>query len=181
LREQFLVLLGLAGIVLPGSYVVVGRHINRTVISVDSELLSVHHGPMPWAGNRAVPAATVKQLYVEQKALGGSESGIRHAWDLSAVTTSGAQVRLLTGLADRATGLFIEQQVERPADQGRGSGRRGRMSQSANGANFGSVHSNCMSVFCDGSVHAISFTISTTVWGRLCSINDGNATGFEDE
>jgi prepilin-type N-terminal cleavage/methylation domain-containing protein len=48
------------------------------------------------------------------------------------------------------------------------------------GANFGSVHENCMSVFCDGSVHAISYDISPTVWGRLCSINDGNATGFEE-
>jgi hypothetical protein len=49
------------------------------------------------------------------------------------------------------------------------------------GANFGSVHESCMSVFCDGSVHAISFSISKNVWGNLCSINDGNPTGFEDD
>ena len=48
------------------------------------------------------------------------------------------------------------------------------------GANFGSVHASCMSVFCDGSVHAISFSISNVVWGRLCSMNDGNPTGFEE-
>jgi prepilin-type N-terminal cleavage/methylation domain-containing protein len=49
------------------------------------------------------------------------------------------------------------------------------------GANFGSIHENCMVVFCDGSVHAVSFTINQVVWGRLCSINDGHETGFEDE
>ena len=49
------------------------------------------------------------------------------------------------------------------------------------GANFGSVHESCMSVFCDGSVHAISFTIDPVVWGRLCSMNDGNPTGFEED
>jgi prepilin-type N-terminal cleavage/methylation domain-containing protein len=48
------------------------------------------------------------------------------------------------------------------------------------GLNFGSIHEQMMAVFCDGSVHAISFDISPTVWSRLCSINDGQPTGFED-
>jgi prepilin-type N-terminal cleavage/methylation domain-containing protein len=48
------------------------------------------------------------------------------------------------------------------------------------GSNFGSVHENCMVVFCDGSVHALSFDIKAEIWGRLCSINDGLPTGFED-
>lgn len=49
------------------------------------------------------------------------------------------------------------------------------------GSNFGSVHENCMFVFCDGSVHAISFTIKKDIWMNLCSINDGRDTGFEDQ
>jgi prepilin-type N-terminal cleavage/methylation domain-containing protein len=45
---------------------------------------------------------------------------------------------------------------------------------------FGSIHANLLAVFCDGSVHAVNFDITPTVWGRLCSIDDGEPTGFEE-
>jgi prepilin-type N-terminal cleavage/methylation domain-containing protein len=38
---------------------------------------------------------------------------------------------------------------------------------------FGSIHAAMNSVFCDGSVHSISFTIDPDTWQRLCSVNDG--------
>jgi prepilin-type N-terminal cleavage/methylation domain-containing protein len=41
---------------------------------------------------------------------------------------------------------------------------------------FGSAHPNSMaSVFCDGSVHWISYSIDPMVWRNLCSRNDGEA------
>jgi prepilin-type N-terminal cleavage/methylation domain-containing protein len=55
-----------------------------------------------------------------------------------------------------------------------------KQNSDACGLNFGSIHENFMCVFCDGSVHAINFDIDPTVWGRLCKINDGNPTGFEE-
>jgi prepilin-type N-terminal cleavage/methylation domain-containing protein len=48
------------------------------------------------------------------------------------------------------------------------------------GFKFGSIHENVLVVFCDGSVHAVSFDVNPAVWGRLCSINDGQPTGFQD-
>jgi type II secretory pathway pseudopilin PulG len=48
------------------------------------------------------------------------------------------------------------------------------------GSNFGSIHESCMAVFCDGSVHAINFNINATIWGRLCSINDGQPADLEE-
>jgi prepilin-type N-terminal cleavage/methylation domain-containing protein len=49
------------------------------------------------------------------------------------------------------------------------------------GQNFGSIHpASCLFVFCDGSVHAIPYDIDPTVFGRLCKINDGKPTGFEE-
>jgi prepilin-type N-terminal cleavage/methylation domain-containing protein len=48
------------------------------------------------------------------------------------------------------------------------------------GFGFGSVHETVKVVFCDGSVHSVGFDIDPQVWGRLCSINDGQPTGFED-
>jgi len=48
------------------------------------------------------------------------------------------------------------------------------------GLTFGSVHRQCMMVFCDGSVHGIGFSISPTAWVRLCSATDGQPTDLTD-
>jgi prepilin-type N-terminal cleavage/methylation domain-containing protein len=46
------------------------------------------------------------------------------------------------------------------------------------GANFGSSHAFMNAVFADGSVHTIGFDIDPDIFARLCSINDGQDTGF---
>lgn len=51
---------------------------------------------------------------------------------------------------------------------------------SACGLAFGSIHTNMLAVFCDGSVHQVRLDIDTVVWQRLCSINDGQPTGFSE-
>jgi len=48
------------------------------------------------------------------------------------------------------------------------------------GANFGSSHAFMNAVFGDGSVHTIAFDIDPQVFSRLCSINDGLDTGFQE-
>jgi len=49
------------------------------------------------------------------------------------------------------------------------------------GLNFGSIHDSLMAVFCDGSVHNVSYTIDPQVWLNICVINDGLDTGFLDQ
>jgi prepilin-type N-terminal cleavage/methylation domain-containing protein len=49
------------------------------------------------------------------------------------------------------------------------------------GLYFGSIHSSMQCVFCDGSVHSISFGVDPVMWGRLCSINDGLPLSLPDE
>jgi hypothetical protein len=48
------------------------------------------------------------------------------------------------------------------------------------GFNFGSVHTQLLAVFCDGSVHAINYDVTADTWLALCVINDGKLTNFED-
>jgi prepilin-type N-terminal cleavage/methylation domain-containing protein/prepilin-type processing-associated H-X9-DG protein len=46
---------------------------------------------------------------------------------------------------------------------------------------FGSVHAGgCVVVFCDGSVHMVSFGINPTMWQRICSINDRQTVDLSD-
>lgn len=44
---------------------------------------------------------------------------------------------------------------------------------------FGSSHATLLTVFCDGSVHSISFTIDPTMWLRLCAGQDGQPVTFD--
>jgi hypothetical protein len=55
-----------------------------------------------------------------------------------------------------------------------------KQNNDACGLNFGSIHENLMVVFCDGSVHAISFNIDPKAWEYLCRINDGFPGEFEE-
>jgi prepilin-type N-terminal cleavage/methylation domain-containing protein len=48
------------------------------------------------------------------------------------------------------------------------------------GANFGTSHAFMNAVFADGSLHAINLDIDPQVFSRLCSINDGLDTGFDE-
>jgi prepilin-type N-terminal cleavage/methylation domain-containing protein len=46
---------------------------------------------------------------------------------------------------------------------------------------FGSAHADTFqSVFCDGSVHSIHYTINPVIWGYLCSINDGHVVDLDE-
>jgi hypothetical protein len=47
------------------------------------------------------------------------------------------------------------------------------------GFSFGSIHESCMFVFCDATVHGISFNISPAMWTNLCNIRDGNPVTFD--
>ena len=47
-------------------YLAIAFLINRTVIKIDSDMLSVRHGPLKWPGNKDVPMGDVKQLYCEE-------------------------------------------------------------------------------------------------------------------
>ena len=46
---------------------------------------------------------------------------------------------------------------------------------------FGSIHPQMQAVFCDGSVHNVSYTINNNVWLYLCRINDGQEVGVLDD
>ena len=48
------------------------------------------------------------------------------------------------------------------------------------GLQWGSAHPGiCQFVFCDGSVHALAFTMNSDVFRNLCSRNDGTPIGSQ--
>jgi hypothetical protein len=44
-------------------YMTLAALLNRTVVKVTSELLTIRHGPVPWWGNRSLPIDQLERLY----------------------------------------------------------------------------------------------------------------------
>jgi hypothetical protein len=85
--------------------------VNRTHIIVTGDSLRVSHGPLPWWGNRTIPADELAQLYCEERIKSG-RNGQSATYYLNALLKDGRKVKLLSGLPEPDQALFIEQRVE---------------------------------------------------------------------
>jgi hypothetical protein len=92
-------------------YATLAGFLNRTVIKVTSELLTVRHGPVPWWGNRRLPIDELERLYCDQDT-DSAERGHRYVYRVNALTKGASKVDLVTEL-DRAQALFIKQELAR--------------------------------------------------------------------
>jgi hypothetical protein len=92
-------------------YATLAGLLNRTVIKVTSEFLTVWHGPVPWFGNRSMRIDDLERLYCEEET--DPEKRRRsNIYGVHALTKGATKVDLLTGL-DSAQALFIKQELER--------------------------------------------------------------------
>jgi len=92
------------------TYSVLAGFLNRSIISVDGEGLSVRHGPLPWRGNRTIPRASLAQLFCEH-VVSQSSDGTSNSYHLSAIV-DGKKIRLLSNLAAPDQALYVEQRIE---------------------------------------------------------------------
>jgi len=86
--------------------------VNRTQISVSGEVLRVRHAPLPWPGNRDMPASSLDQLYCKEVVTRTKNGGTQRRYELHALTQEGTRVKLLKRLDDLDQALFLEQQIE---------------------------------------------------------------------
>lgn len=82
---------------------------NRTTIAVNYDRLSIRHRPIPWFGNREIPANHIEQLFVDT----GFTQNNRQTYRVRARTNRSKTIKLIGGLKNREEALFIEQQVEK--------------------------------------------------------------------
>ena len=119
-------------LLLPGvglAYWAVCGFVNRTVICAGGTL-SIRHGPLPWPGNRRLPADQVRQLYVRRRTsyryrhrhhhhhrgrttcvdVGGPV--VRTWFELRAVLADGSSLTLLPAIEDEEEALYLERAIE---------------------------------------------------------------------
>ncbi len=93
-------------------YVTVAGFLNRTVISIDRDHVTVRHGPLPWPGNVDVPGTALEQLFCTGKTV-RQQRRMQTIYHVDAVLKDGRQLGLVRGLGAREQALFIEQAIER--------------------------------------------------------------------
>lgn len=94
------------------TYFVVCMFVNRTFVGVAGGNLTVTHTPLPWPGNRVMPAADIEQLYCFERVHRG-KNGTSITYEVNAVDRGGRKVKLVGGLQEAEQALFLEQEIER--------------------------------------------------------------------
>jgi len=93
------------------TYSLIAGLFNATVVGVRGDNFIVHHGPIPWRGNRTVPARSITQLFCEEK-VSKTKRGESRAYQLSAIVDGSERVRLVSGLPAIEQALFLEHALE---------------------------------------------------------------------
>jgi hypothetical protein len=92
-------------------YATLAGLLNRTVIKVTPELITVRQGPLPWWGNRRLPIDELERLDCDRET-DPKKQGWIHVYGVHALAKGARKVDLVSEL-DRAQALFIKQELER--------------------------------------------------------------------
>jgi hypothetical protein len=94
------------------TYSTLAGFLNRTILEITPENLSIRFEPLPWIGKKNIPASELKQLFCKEKII-RSKNNTTARYELYAVNAANQQVKLLGNLDEPDIAIFIEQQLER--------------------------------------------------------------------
>jgi hypothetical protein len=94
------------------TYLALANLFNHTVVEATRQGLTIRHGPLPWAGNRHMERAELKQLFSSSRVIQGKNSSTT-VYELNALTSDGRRVKLLGSLDDPGQALYLEQSLEK--------------------------------------------------------------------
>ncbi len=94
------------------TYSVLTGFLNKTIITVYMDELTIKHRPLPWRGNRTLHRNDILQLYCEEVSHRNSH---RHSssYRMNAVLSNQRKLVLLTGISDRSQVIYFEKEIEK--------------------------------------------------------------------
>lgn len=92
------------------TYYTIAGFLNKTWITVTADEVTVRHAPIPWFGNRSLPAGDIHQIYCEE--IVTKNRGTSRTYTLSAVLRDGRKVDLVKSLPAAAQARYLEQRLE---------------------------------------------------------------------
>jgi len=94
------------------TYATLCGFLNATTLTVSHDALTIRHGPLPWAGNRTLPAAAIRQLHCERSGSRSRNGGTVYTYNLFATLTDGQKLKLVGGFTESADPRLLEQKIE---------------------------------------------------------------------
>ncbi len=94
------------------AYYVLCGVLNSTTIWVKMDTLGIVHAPLPWGGNKEIPATEIEQIYCKER-LSRSNNSVSYRYDVYAKMSDGTRKKLLSGLDSAEQALYIEQTLEK--------------------------------------------------------------------
>jgi hypothetical protein len=94
------------------TYATLAGFINRTVIRVDQGMLEIAHGPLPWPGNKSLPAYEIEQVYCQETVHHG-KNGTSRTYSVQLILKGNRRETLVKNLTDCDQAIYIEQELER--------------------------------------------------------------------
>ncbi len=92
-------------------YSVLAGFLNKTLIEVNDQFLTVSHGPLPYPGRR-FRQNQIRQVYCKEK-IAYSKGWPTLSYDLRVILQSDKHVALVTGVEESDYVLYLEQEIER--------------------------------------------------------------------
>ncbi len=93
------------------TYTALAGFYNSTAITAGQGKLTIQHGPLPWPGNRTLPATDITQLYSEQRMV-QARNGAHPRFQLSVVTRENRKIRLIANMDEPDEVRFLERTLE---------------------------------------------------------------------
>lgn len=106
---------------LAGFYAAIAKVINRTTVTIYSNVLRVRHWPILWFPMTTLISSDLEQIYcrkreVTKSSRNSNSSTTITVFDVVAVKTNGRTVDLMRSLETHESALFLEQEIERALD-----------------------------------------------------------------
>ncbi len=93
-------------------YVTLCSFVNTTTIRIMKGLLTIRTGPLPWKGNKDLPADEIDQLYVKARLSYSRKRGSSVSHSLCALMKSGEEVPVIASVGSPEDAVYLEQRIE---------------------------------------------------------------------
>ena len=92
------------------TYRVLSGYVNKTLITVSRQSLSVKIGPLPWPGNISIPSSEMAQLYSKRVITQGKNSTT--SYEVHGIRKNGTHLALVKSLERSEEAFYLEQKIE---------------------------------------------------------------------
>ncbi len=95
------------------TYYVLAGYLNKTVIDVDANFLTIKHVPLPFRNPKKIPSKALEQLYCTKRGYPQAGKDFYPTCDIYAITNEPLTIQLLSDMDGIEQALFVEREIEK--------------------------------------------------------------------